>query len=255
MPNKCKERNDMKAIILAAGYATRLYPLTEVTAKPLLKVGEKTLLDYVYDEIEEIEAVDQVYIISNHKFYHQFENWKEMKRARKSITIIDDGTNNVDERLGAIGDIKLVIDKENIKDELLITAGDILFDFKLKDFYNYYMSHKKDCICVEELEDMNMLRRMGVALLDEKDKVVDFEEKPQNPKSNIGVTAFYIYNKATIEFIDEYLKQGGNPDAPGHFVAWLHKKIDVYGYRFKGQCYDIGTHESYAMAQQIFKKN
>lgn len=245
----------MKALILAAGYATRLYPLTIDKPKALLKVGEKTVLDYIYDEIETINDIKEIIIISNHKFYQSFVSWKESKTTNKLIKVIDDGTTSDEEKLGAIGDIRLVLEQENINEDMLVIAGDNLFTYKLKDFYNFYKNLKKDCILVQEVTNSEDLKRMGVALLDENNRVVDLEEKPANPKSNLAVYASYIYLKETLPLFEVYLREGNKPDAPGYFPEWLYKRKEVYAFRFEGECYDIGTHESYKEVQEKFKSD
>ena len=245
----------MKAIILAAGYATRLYPLTFNKPKALLEVGTQTVLDYIIDEVETIDIVNEIIIISNHKFINHFNNWNLRRGSKKSIKIIDDGTISDDERLGAIGDIHFVIKKENIDEDILVIASDNLFTFKLLDFYNYYLSVKKDCILVHENKDIDELKRMGVVLLNKDKKVIDFKEKPINPISNMAVYASYIYLKATLPLISQYLDEKNNPDAPGYFPAWLYDKKDIYAYNFHGECYDIGTHKSYNEIQAKLKSH
>lgn len=242
----------MKAIILAAGYATRLYPLTLNKPKALLKIGNQTVLDYIIDEVESIASINEVIIVSNHKFMKQFTSWKRKRNSTKNIKIIDDGTSSNENKLGAIGDIRLVIESENIDEDILVIAGDNLFTFKLIDFYNFYIKHNRDCILVQENKNMDELKRMGIVILNQEDKVMNFEEKSCNPISNIAVYATYIYLKNTLPLISQYLKENNNPDAPGYFPAWLYDKKDIYAYRFNGNCYDIGTYESYKKIQKKF---
>jgi glucose-1-phosphate thymidylyltransferase len=242
----------MKVIILAAGYATRLYPLTLNKPKALLKVGDRTVLDYILDQLERIEAVDEVFLVSNHRFYGQFEEWKAGRKSGKKIKVLDDGTTCDEEKLGAIGDIRLVLEKEKIGEDILVIAGDNLFTFDLLSFYQYFLKVEKDCILVQELNSREELKRMGVVLLDETGKVLDFEEKPQNPKSNIAVYASYFFRKETLPLFEQYLLEGNKPDAPGYFPAWLYQKKDVYAYFFEGECFDIGTHDSYREVQERF---
>lgn len=244
----------MKAIILAAGYATRLYPLTLDRPKALLDVGGQAVLDYIVDEIETIDEVDEIVIVSNHKYYVPFVEWSLNRKPNKLIKVIDDGTISEEDKLGAIGDIKFAIDKENINEDIMVIAGDTLFTYKLLDFYNYYQNINKDCILTKELDRVDDLHRFAVALLDNDGKIIDFEEKPQYPKSNIVAYATYIYQKETLPLIEQYLKEGNNPDAPGHFAAWLYKKKDVFAYTFDGECYDIGTHETYNEVRQKYGK-
>jgi len=244
----------MKAIILAAGYATRLYPLTKNQPKALLPIGNKPIIDYIVEEIETIKEVDKIIVISNDRFYNHFVDWSSNRDFKVPVKIINDHTTSDDDKLGAIGDINLVLNEEKIEDDVLIVAGDNYFTFKLKDFYDYYKAVDKDCILVKELNDKKTLQSFAVVVLDEKSKVIDMEEKPQEPKSNIGAYASYIYKKETLPLIKTYLEDGNNPDAPGHFPAWLYSRQDIYAYAFEGECYDIGTPKSYEEVQQSVVK-
>lgn len=244
----------MKGIILAAGYATRLYPLTLDRPKALLPVGDRVVLDYIISEIETIDEIDEIFLISNHKFYEHFIEWKEGRKSNKKIKVIDDGTTSDETKLGAIGDMELAVMQENIKDDVLIIAGDNLFTYRLKDFYNFFNNLKKDCIIVKQLSDENDLKRMGVVLADNNSKVLEFEEKPQHPKSNMAAFGAYIYLRDTLPMIGEYIEEGNIPDAPGYFPGWLYKRKDIYAYEFNGECYDIGTHESYNEVHEKFLK-
>ena len=235
----------MQCVLLAAGYATRLYPLTENMPKALLKLGEKTILDMVVDKIEEVESVENIYIVTNEKFFTHFSMWSGNRKSSKKIKVINDHTTSNDNRLGAIGDLKYVIDLESIDDEILVMASDNIFDFSLNDFADMYREKKSDMICAHTIENKNDLHSMGVVELDENGKVLSFEEKPENPKSDLGVPPFYLYKKETLPLIDTYLKEGNNPDAPGHFIPWLINKNDVYAYVFDAVRIDIGTPESY----------
>lgn len=243
----------MKAIILAAGYATRLYPLTLNKPKALLEIGDRTVLDHIVDQVERIEAVDEIILVSNHKFYFQFEEWKAGRNSEKTLRILDDGTMSDGGKLGAIGDIKLALDKEQIQEDILVIAGDNLFTFDLAGFYRYFLAKDSDCILVQAMDRKEELRRMGVVVLDETGRVLDFEEKPQTPKSDIAVYASYFYKKETLPLFTQYLLEGNKPDAPGHFPAWLYKRKDVYAFFFEGECFDIGTHESYREVQERFR--
>ena len=244
----------MKAIILAAGYATRLYPLTINKPKALLTIIEKPIINYIVEQINTIDVVDEIYVVTNHKFIDSFANWQNEIESRAKITVLDDGTTSEQDRKGAIGDIAFVIQKMNINDELLVVAGDNFFTYPLKNYYDFYKQKDKDCVCVKVWQDKNTLRNFGIALLDQNNKVLDIEEKPENPKSNTVVFAMYLYQKDTIPLFEKYLSQGNNPDAPGNFPAWLYKQKEVYAYTFKGECYDIGTPESYQEVQALFQK-
>lgn len=244
----------MQCILLAAGYATRLYPLTENMPKALLKLGDKTILDMVVDKISEVDDVENIYIVTNEKFHTHFEDWAKTYSGDKGIKVLNDHTTNNDNRLGAIGDLKYVIDSEKIDDEILVMASDNIFDFSLNDFVDVYRQKNTDMICAHTIENKNELHSMGVVELDGDNKVTGFEEKPENPKSDLGVPPFYLYRKATLPLVDKYLAEGNNPDAPGHFVPWLIKQTDVYAFVFDATRIDIGTPESYHEACMLHKE-
>lgn len=244
----------MKAIILAAGYATRLYPLTLNKPKALLKLGNQTIIDYIIDEIETIDEVNDILIICNEKFYNQFIDWHKKRKSSKYIKLINDGSTTDENKLGAIGDLQLAIEQENINEDILVIAGDNFFTYKLMDFYKFYMKVNRDCIVVQQKDIIDELKSMGVAVLDDENKVISFQEKSSNPVSNMAVYASYIYLKDTLPLISKYLKENNNPDAPGYFPAWLCEKKNIYAYKFNGNCYDIGTHEAYEKIQKEFYK-
>ena len=244
----------MKAIILVAGYATRLYPLTLNRPKALLEINKRPIIDYIVDKINEVEEVTDIYVISNHKFAKNFEDWAKTVKSAKPVTVIDDLTTDEDNRRGAIGDIQYTIEQENIDDEIMVIAGDNFFGYSLKDCCDYYRSVGGDVVCVKPLDDYEELKRYGIAVLDENGRVIDIEEKPMEPKSNNVVYATYIYGRDTVPMVKEYLEEGNKPDAPGNFVVWLHKRKAVYAFRFTEDCYDIGTPESYKEVCDIFGK-
>ena len=243
----------MKAIILAAGYATRLYPLTKNRPKALLTISGKAIIDYICDEIDTIDAIDEIIVVSNHKFINNFLRWADKRTGAKKIKLLDDGSTFEEDKLGAIGDIKFVLDKESINDDVLIIAGDNFFTYKLVEFYNYFYSVKKDCIIVHEVNKIEDLRRMGVVQVNKNAKVIGLIEKPENPTSDIAVFASYIYLKDTIPLFDIYLKEGNKPDAPGYFPAWLYQRKDVFAFTFDGECYDIGTHDALSEVRKKFR--
>ncbi len=242
----------MKCLILAAGYATRLYPLTKDRPKPLLEVAEKSILERLLEKISVLDVIDHVYIVTNSRFAQMFTQWVEQYQYSKPLTVIDDGTNSNQNRLGAIGDIQYVIDQVNLTDDLMVLAGDNLFDFDLSDFEQFFREKNADVITAHEITDINLQRRVGIVELDPAAQVLSFEEKPENPKSSWGVPALYIYKKETLPLINQYLQAGNNPDAPGHFIPWLIKHKPVFAFQFKGQWHDIGTIESYQEAQLVF---
>ena len=235
----------MIALILVAGYATRLYPLTMNMPKALLPINNKPIIDYIVDQIETIDEVNEIIVISNHKFADNFYKWAEETKFTKKLSVIDDGTSTEETRRGAIGDILYAIDQKNIDDEILVIAGDNFFTYSLKDYYDYYRKIDKDCVCVKKFDNRELLKQFGVAVLDENGKVTEIEEKPEQPKSDTAVYATYMYKKDTVPMFRQYIDEGNKPDAPGYFLEWLYKRKEVYAYTFDGECYDIGTPESY----------
>ncbi|MDO4282916.1 MAG: nucleotidyltransferase family protein [Clostridia bacterium] len=242
----------MKCILLCAGYATRLFPLTENFPKALLNIGDRPLLDYILDEVNSLEQVDSIYVVTNAKYTPHFEAWAKEKNNIKPITVLNDGTSTNDDRLGAIGDIEFTIENGKIDDDTLVIAGDNLFTFKLKDFVEFQQSKNTSAICVKK-EKYETLKRLGVVETNDEMKIVGFEEKPADPKGNYAATAVYLYQKADIPMFKQYIAEGNNIDAPGNFVAYLYKKKDVYGYAFDGAWYDVGTHEALAMVNELYK--
>ncbi len=243
----------MDCILLAAGYATRLYPLTENMPKALLRMGNKTILDMVIDKIEQVDDVNNIYIVTNHKFYINFADWADKYTGRKKVIVINDFTTSNDNRLGAIGDMQYVIDNSGIDDELLVMASDNIFDFSLVDYVKMYREKNADMICANKADENDDLHAMGVAEIDDDGRVLSFEEKPENPKSDWGVSPFYLYKRETAKLIKKYLDEGNNPDAPGHFIPWLLDRNPVYAFTPDGMRIDIGTPKSYYAAQKMFE--
>jgi glucose-1-phosphate thymidylyltransferase len=245
----------MKCILLAAGYATRLYPLTKDKPKSLLEVGGKPVIEHIIAKIEEVEDINRIYIVSNAKFHKQFESWASTYSGPNAIEVLNDQTTSNEDRLGAIADIDFAVRHANIREDLLVLAGDNIFDMDLRNFVSFFQRLNKDCIAVHEVKDTEALRKTGVAELDQEGKVVAFVEKPQHPRSNLAVPPFYLFKPETVELIGQYLQEGNNPDAPGHYIPWLIKKKEVYAYQFNGKRYDIGTVENYKEVQEIFGYN
>lgn len=249
----------MIALLLVAGYATRLYPLTLNTPKPLLKVGPKAMIDYIADEIDTLPDISRILLVTNHRFADQFETWASDRMAaqravvedaglRTEITpieVIDDGTTDNSNRLGAIGDIQYVIDKCGVDEDMVIIAGDNLFTYKLRDMYDFFMAKQKDTLVAIHVDEIEQLRKLAVATLDENGKVLELAEKPQEPKSTTAIYATYFYRRETLPLIRQYLDEGNTPDAPGNFPSWLYTRQDVYAFRAQGTCIDIGTPENY----------
>ena len=243
----------MKAIILAAGYATRLYPLTLNMPKALLPIGKKPIIDHIVEKMDTVEELDEIYVVTNDKFAGHFEAWAKTAKSRVPITVLNDGTTDDSNKRGAIGDIAFVIEKAQVSDDLMVIAGDNFFTYSLTDYVRYFREKDRDCVCVKVWEDESQLSQFGIALLDEKGMVLDIEEKPAKPKSNTAVFAAYLYKKETVPMFAEYLAAGNKPDAPGNFPAWLYLRKEVYAYTFEGECYDIGTPDSYREVCEMYK--
>lgn len=241
----------MKCLILAAGYATRLYPLTENFPKPLLEVQGKSILDHVLCDIDRSGMVDEYIVISNHKFVTHFENWA--KNSVFNITVVDDMTESNDTRLGAVKDIEFAIDKLNIQDDALIIAGDNLLDFSLVKFIQYAKDKSTSCVMRYYESEVKKLQKSGVLTIDEQDKVLKMQEKPQNPESNWCCPPFYFYKKEDLLLIKEGIKDGCGVDAPGSFVSWLCLRRPIHAYEMPGKRYDIGNIESYEKVQKEYK--
>ena len=241
----------MKCVILAAGYATRLYPLTENFPKPLLKVQNKTILDWLLEDIDGAGLVDQYVVISNHKFAHHFQEWADHHTL--PLTVVDDGTESNETRLGAVRDIQFAIEKLALKDDLLVIAGDNLLDFSLRGFLSYFQEKKSTIVMRYWEENEAKLRKAGVAVVDESDRILDMEEKPAEPKSHWCTPPFYIYRSADVPLVKTGIDAGCGVDAPGSFISWLSKQTIVHAYEMPGKRYDIGNLESYQAVQETYR--
>lgn len=243
----------MKCIVLAAGYATRLYPLTKNFPKPLLKVLDKTILDWLIDDINSSNVVDEFIIISNHKYVNHFIDWENHKEISNKITIIDDGTIDNEHRLGAVADINLAIEKLNIDDDLMVIAGDNVLDFSLNNFIKFFEEKKTSCVMTYYEESLEKLKKCSTLVLDNNNKVLEMLEKPQNPTSNYCCPPFYIFVKNDVKKVKDAIKNGCNVDAPGSFINYLYSRSTIYAYKMPGSRYDVGNIESYNNVNNIYK--
>ena len=221
----------MKALILAAGYATRLRPLTDTIAKPLLPVGGRPMVDWILDSIRETSA-DEVHLVTNARFAADFDRWAQGKDVR----VHNDGTTSNDDRLGAIGDIAFV----GLDDDLLVIASDNLFDYSLAEYESYWRAKGGSSVAVHDVGDVELAKQYGIVDVDEDERITDFVEKPEQPPTTLCATATYFYRRDHAALISTYLDDGNPPDQPGNFVAWLCPRETVYAYRFAGEWYDIG---------------
>jgi len=242
----------MEAIILAAGYATRLYPLTENTPKPLLKVAGKPIIEHIANKLEGIESVNKIFIVTNSKFEKDFVSWLHSFNAEKPTEIVNDGTKNNKDRLGALGDIQYAIKTKNISDDIIIIAGDNLFDFSLQEAVRTFKKRKHNTIILYDIKDAELAKHYGIVEVD-NNVVVNFEEKPISPKSTLASTGIYLFTKKTLSLIEKYIAQGNDPDKTGSFIEWLHKREKVYANIEEKRWYDIGNFEQLEQADRYYK--
>ena len=240
----------MKCLILAAGYATRLYPLTENFPKPLLKVREKTILDWLVDDLDTAGVIDEYVVISNHRFAHHFEDWAKTKQQR--ITVVDDGTSTNETSLGAVKDIQFAIERLGLDDDMVVIAGDNVLDFSLTKFLAYAQQKGTACIMRYYEHSEQKLHKTGVVQVDENDKILNMEEKPANPKSNWCCPPFYYYTREAAKLVAKGIEAGCGTDAPGSFIAWLCTQVTVHAMEMPGKRYDIGNLESYEQVQKEY---
>lgn len=247
----------MKALILAAGYAVRLYPLTKVYPKPLLPVGGKPIIEYIIDKLEKIKGLNEVIIVTNTKFFPVFEKWARNLGSQKPITLIDDLTKNNKEKRGAIGDIEFVISKKRIKDDLLVIGGDNIFDASLKEFISFAKRKKPgSTIGIYNVKSKSRAKKFGVVTLNHNKKIIEFQEKPKRPHSTFIAMCLYYFPKNKLHLIKEYLaKPNSKVDEVGFYIDWLRKKDLLYGFVFGGVWYDVGQIDFYKDANKKFMKH
>lgn len=234
----------MKAIILAAGYATRLYPLTENFPKPLLKVGGKPILDWLVNDLSDV--IDEFIVVTNHKFAGHFQAW-----SREGIRVIDDGTESNETRLGAVRDIQLAA--QGIDDDVFVMAGDNVLDFSLVPFIRFAREKGTSCVMCHEENSLPALQRTAVIMVDENCLITSYEEKPKEPRGNLAVPPFYYYRKADLARIQEALDEGCGYDAPGSFAAWLSGKVPMHAWKMTGSRHDIGDMKSYEAVRDSYQ--
>ena len=241
----------MKCLILAAGYATRLYPLTENFPKPLLAVQGKSILDWLIDDIDTTGEVDEYIVISNHKFSYHFHTWAERKPQK--ITVVDDGTESNETRLGAVKDIQFTIEKLNLDDDMLVIAGDNLLDFSLAEFVRYAKGKNASCIMRYYEADEKKLLKCGVVTVDGTDKILRMTEKSPTPETHWCTPPFYYYTREDARLVERGIDAGCGTDAPGSYIAWLCTQTPVYAMEMPGRRYDIGNLESYEKVQAEYR--
>ena len=245
----------MKLVVLAAGYATRLYPLTLNQPKPLLPVAGKPMLEHVLDNLKSIKNLDHIYIVTNDKFASHFQRWADSYATTHQgapITIINDQTTDESNRLGAIGDINLVVTKAQIHDDIMVVAGDNLFSQSLEQFNEFCSSCRAPVLAVYDVGNLDEIKKYNAIEIDETDRITFFEEKPAQPKSTLTGIALYYYPKPTLPLIRQYITEGNNPDQPGRLVQWLYRRTPFYVWRVPGIWFDVGSKETLEEANRIF---
>jgi len=247
----------MNVLVLAAGYATRLYPLTLDKAKPLLPVGGRPIIEWVVENLIDVPDLETIYIVTNDKFAHAFQAWAERyqnQQPKFKIKIVNDGSKSDDDKLGAIGDINFVVTRENLAEsDLLVVAGDNLFSESLAGFVG--CAKKTDAtVAVYDVGDTEAIKKYGNIAIDADGIIIHFEEKPEKPRSTLAAIAVYYYSPKVLSFFTTYLAAGNNPDQPGRFVQWLYRRTPVKTFQFKGKWLDIGSKETLKEADEIFRK-
>lgn len=245
----------MKVIILAGGYAKRLWPLTKNKPKQLLSVGGRPMIEYIMEKIETQEEIDKIIISTNKKFEKSFKKWMIEYKSTKDISLVIEPTLSQENKLGSVGALGYLIEEKNIDKELMVIGGDNLFEFDLKDLINYYRKKDGDIVALYDLKSIQKARNYGVAKIDKEMRIIDFVEKPENPPSTLVSTACYILSPEGVRSILTYLDKGENPDAIGFFIKWLIKRERVFGFVFSGRWFDIGSLESLKEADLIYTKS
>ena len=246
----------MNALVLAAGYATRLYPLTLNTAKPLLEVAGKPIIEWLADKLAEVPDLETIYVVTNDKFSSDFRSWADRyEDHHANIRIINDGSRSDDDKLGAIGDINLVLTREEYlaNSDLLVVAGDNLFDDPLVEFVEYAKGSLAT-VAVHDIGNLEAMKKYGTVTLSADRTVTHFEEKPEKPESTLAAMALYYYSREALPMFTTYLAAGNNPDQPGRFLQWLYIRKPVKAFEIKGQWLDIGSKETLARANELFAR-
>ena len=243
----------MKVIIPVAGYATRLHPITLNKPKALLDVQGKPIIEHIIKKVEELDNVDHIYIITNDKFFKDFDNWFKNLSCPIPVKLLNDHTTSNEDRLGQIGDIQKVIEKEAIDDDLLVIAGDNLFNFSLKPLYGFCKEKNGFVNGLYDAKSLKVAQEQGNASIDENGKIISFEEKPEKPKSTYVSLGIYYCPKEKVGLYSKYLKEGNNPDKMGYFIIWIFNVEGVYGYVYEDKWFDIGWQESLEQARREFK--
>lgn len=248
----------MKLIILGAGYATRLYPLTLNQPKPLLDVAGKPMMEHVLDNLAGVAEIDRIIVVTNNKFAGHFERWAENYRASREsgteFTIVNDNSTDDSNKLGAIGDLNLVLTQEKINDDIIVVAGDNLFSDSLENFAAFAREKSAPVLAVYDVGSLEEIKKYNSIEVDAEGRITFFEEKPAAPKSTLTGIALYYYPQSALSLIKQYVAEGNNPDQPGRLVQWMYQRTPFYTWRVPGIWYDIGSKEMLEEANRIFSK-
>lgn len=242
----------MKAVLLAAGYGTRLYPLTQDCPKTLLPVAGRPMIEWILDRLAKVPGLDGVALVTNDRFAPHHERWLAGAKPPCPVTVINDGTRTDADKLGAVGDIRLVRDRLKIDDDLLVVAGDNLFEFEVPAFVDFFRRKNAPAVALRDMKGSPLISKYSVVTLDADARIAHFEEKPPRPRTSLIAICLYAFPKASLPLIDEYFAQGGNPDAPGYYIQWLCKRTPSYGWVFDAPWFDIGDLDSYNQANARF---
>lgn len=247
----------MKLIILGAGYATRLYPLTLNQPKPLLAVAGKPMIEHVLDNLAPVEGIDHVYVVTNAKFADHFQRWADGYKANRDgldFTIVNDKSTDDSNKFGAIGDLNLVLSQERIEDDIVVVAGDNLFSHSLAAFGEFCREKNAPVLAVYDVGDLDEIKKYNAIEVDDEGRITFFEEKPQHPKSTLTGIALYFYPRSSLPLIRQYVEEGNNPDQPGRLVQWMYPRVPFHTWRVPGIWYDVGSKETLEEANRIFAK-
>jgi glucose-1-phosphate thymidylyltransferase len=242
----------MDAAVLCGGFAKRLWPLTKDRPKPLLPVSGKPILEYILERVEKLDCIDKIYISVNKRFEGQFKDFIRHRKTNRITELVVEPAGQEEEKLGSIGALKFLMENKKIDKDLIVIAGDNLFNFDLTEAAGFFRKIRKPVVVLYDCKSKEKVKRkFGVAVLDGSSRVTGFQEKPESPKSALISTGIYIFPKDVLKLMFEYLEERNNPDAPGFFIQWLHRKIPVYGFIMKGNWFDIGSLEDYKAANKF----
>lgn len=242
----------MKALVLGAGYGTKLYPITKNRPKPLLPVGDDPILDHILARLSPVDEIDEILVVTNDRFHAHYQGWKEARDRTDRVRILNDGTRTPEDRLGAIGDVQFAIDRRDIREDLLVVAGDNVLEFDMDEFVDFFNRTDGTVIGLKQLDEKEV-GEYSVVEVDEDQRVIEFEEKPAVPETSLISIGLYLFQNDHLPLIRTYLDEDHNPDEPGYLIQWLHRQVPVYGFRIEGEWYDIGNIDSYNEANAYFE--